>query len=250
MGIIKDNMKKVISAAVILTLAICGFAVYFLNEDKSERVATNMKSEEADQITEETDTENSIKNNEEEKAAEENEQAKVDEVSNVKVEEKKEQPKENVQQSEKPKETPKANENAKTQQTQQTQKEPSKPAVQSQKPANKVTTYTSKGLGISFDFPGNWNGKYVIKDNGDELFVYMKHSRNNEGLGLLFIITSHVEDAQFLDTIYGINKEQTLIGKKLVVGGPTDYRMIENDPLEKQYREMSSQCQEVLRTLR
>ena len=91
MGIIKNNMKKVISAAVILTLAICGFAVYFLNGDKSERVATNMKSEEADQITEETDTENSIKNNEEEKAAEENEQAKVDEVSNVKVEEKKEE---------------------------------------------------------------------------------------------------------------------------------------------------------------
>ena len=78
----------------------------------------------------------------------------------------------------------------------------------------------------------------------------MKHSRNSEGVGLLFIITSHVESGQFMDTIYGINKEQTLNGKKLVVGGPTDYPMIENDPLEKQYREMLSQRSEVLKTLR
>lgn len=209
MGIIKNNMKKVISAAVILTLAICGFAAYFLNEDKSERVAANMESKELDSITEETDEDNSIENKDEEKAAEENKQAKVDETSNAKVEEKKEEPKENVQQSEKPKETPKANENPKThqtQQTQQTQKQPSKPAAQPKKPANKGTTYTSKGLGISFDLPGNWNGKYVIEDNGDELAVYMKHNKNNRGLGLLFEITSHVEHAQFLDTIYGINK--------------------------------------------
>ena len=245
MGIIKDNMKKIISAAVILTLSICGAVAYFFIGDKSERVATNIKNEDVDSVVEKIESEDS-----DEKKDEENKQAKVDEASNAKVEEKKEEPKENVQKSEKPKETPKANENAKTQQTQQTQKEPSKPAVQSQKPANKVTTYTSKGLGISLDFPGNWNGKYVVKDNGDELFVYMKHSRNSEGVGLLFIITSHVESGQFMDTIYGINKEQTLNGKKLVVGGPTDYPMIENDPLEKQYREMLSQRSEVLKTLR
>ncbi len=244
MGIIRGNKKKIISVALVLIFTVCGFTLYFLNGNKSERVAANMKSEEADQITEGTDTKNIIKDNEQEKAAEENQQAKVNEVSNVKVEEKKEEAKDNVQKSEKPNETPKNNKN------QQTQKEPSKPAVQSQKPANKVTTYTSKGLGISFDFPGNWNGKYVIKDNGDELFVYMKHSRNNEGLGLLFKITSHVEDAEHMDTIYGISKEQTINGKKLAIGGPTDYRMIENDPLEKQYREMSSQRNEVLRTLR
>lgn len=242
MGIIKDNMKKIISAAVILTLSICGAVAYFFIGDKSERVATNIKNEDVDSVVEKIESEDS-----DEKKDEENKQAKVDEASNAKVEEKKEEPKENVQKSEKPKETPKANENVKTQQTQQ---QPSKPAVQSQKPANKVTTYTSKGLGISLDFPGNWNGKYVVKDNGDELFVYMKHSRNSEGVGLLFIITSHVESGQFMDTIYGINKEQTLNGKKLVVGGPTDYPMIENDPLEKQYREMLSQRSEVLKTLR
>ena len=78
----------------------------------------------------------------------------------------------------------------------------------------------------------------------------MKHSRNDEGLGLLFIITTNAEDAPFLDAIGRINKEQTLNGRKLFVGGPTGYSMIENDPLEKQYREMLSQRSEVLRTLR
>lgn len=235
-NMIRGNLKKIIGIALILTLAIGGTVIYLISEEKAEMVAANINSEESDLITEE-------------EPIEENIEEPVEEQKPVKVEEKTQAQEENTAKVDNDKETQKVNEQPKKQESQK-QKEQSKPAVQPKKQANKGTTYTSKGLGISFDLPGSWNDKYVIKDTGNELKVFMKHSRNDEGLGLLFIITSDLEMGQFMDTIYGINKEQTLNGKKLVVGSPTDYKMIPNDSLEKQYREMLSQSKDVLRTLR
>jgi hypothetical protein len=128
----------------------------------------------------------------------------------------------------------------------------SKPKQQ-EKPVNKgPVTYKSSGLGISFDMPRSWENNYVIKDNGTEIKVYMKHERNSEGAGYLFTITSNIHDysdGMYLDSIDG-EKKKTINGRQYLVGGPLDFRMDDNDPRVKTYKSMVRECGAVLKTLR
>jgi hypothetical protein len=118
----------------------------------------------------------------------------------------------------------------------------------------KPITYTSKGVGISFDMPASWANKYTIKDNGTQVVVYMKREQNlGTGDGCLFIITSNIEDygkGSFLDSVAGINKITVVNGKNYLVGPPTDCRIELGDPDQDTYKTMTHQISQVLKTLR
>lgn len=113
-------------------------------------------------------------------------------------------------------------------------------------------TYKSTGLHIAFDMPRSWEDNYVIKDNGKEIRVYMKHEQNDIGAGYLFTITSDIHDynnGMDLDSIGG-EKKKNINGKQYLVGGPLDFRMDDNDPRVKTYKSMVRECSGVLKTLR
>lgn len=233
----RKNLKKVIGISIILVIAISGVAVYALNKENADEISLNadINSEEGNIIDEEP------------APAKEEESPKVEEVINQQPEEKSDTVKED---------TPKVNNNKEVQKVNEEPKEIPKKEKESKEnkvTVNKSVTYTSKGLGISFDIPGNWTDKYLINDDGKEIRVYMKHNTNSRGGALLFIITNDLtayNNGDLIDTIGGLNKEVTINNKKYLVGGSTDCSIDANDQAINLYREMLSQRKEVLLTLR
>lgn len=229
----RKNLRKVVVIVIILVIAISGATVYALNKKNVDEISLNadMNSEEGNIIDEEP------------APAKEEESIKVEEVISQQPEEKSNTVKED---------TPKVNSNNK--QVQEVNEKPKEiPNKENKVAVNKSITYTSKGLGISFDIPGNWKDKYLINDNGKKISVYMKHNTNSQGGALLFIITSDLtayNNGDFIDTIGGLNKEITISDKKYLIGGPTDCSVGANDPDIKLYKEMLSQRKDVLLTLK
>lgn len=235
LSLCRKNLKKVIGISIILVIAISGVAVYALNKENTDEKSLNadINSEEYNVIDEEP--------------AKEEESPKVEEVINQQPEEKSDIVKED---------TPKINNNKEVEKVNEEPKEISKKEKESKEnkvAVNKSVTYTSKGLGISFDIPGNWKDKYLVNDDGKEIRVYMRHNTNSQGGALLFIITSDLtayNNGDLIDTIGGVNKEITINNKKYFIGGPTDCSVDANDPAIKLYKKMLSQRKDVLITLK
>lgn len=227
----RKNLKKAMGISIILVIAISGAAVYALNKENAD-----INSEEGNIIDEEP------------VPAKEEESPKVEEVINQQPEEKSDIVKEDTPKvNNNNKEVQKVNEKPKEIPNKENKSKENKVAV------NKSVTYTSKGLGISFDIPGNWKDKYLVNDDGKEIRVYMRHNTNSQGGALLFIITSDLtayNNGDLIDTIGGVNKEITINNKKYFIGGPTDCSVDANDPAIKLYKEMLSQRKDVLITLK
>ncbi|WP_143315489.1 Ig-like domain-containing protein [Clostridium sp. HBUAS56017] len=138
-------------------------------------------------------------------------------------------------------------------QTNEGNKSSNKDTIQNEKSVNnKTITYSSKGLGVSFDMPASWENNYIVKDDGIQITVYMKHEDNDNGSAWLFTISSDMHDfsnGDNLDNIYdGIHR--TINGKQYLVGGPTDIGLSENDSKFKLYQTMKKDCSNIIKSLR
>lgn len=229
---IKKHIKLIIA---VLTVAILTAAIFVIGKtnnstsDSSESYLAEkeVEEEEVDKVEEQSDEQEESESKEDEKVEESESVPTTNTEVSKSVENKEEVKTKEV-------ETKKENTEAK------------------KKP--EAMTYTSKSSNFSFVIPAKWQDKYFIKDDGTTLSVYMKHKDNlSMGSGLLFIITSDLERynyGDFLDTIGGISKHTTLNGKEYLIGGPTDFRINEGDPLEGRYKEMIQERTSVLETLK
>lgn len=103
-------------------------------------------------------------------------------------------------------------------------------------------TYTSDNLGITFNVPDSWKGKYDVIEEDGKVSVYMKHKDNNMGIGLLFIIKKQgIDEYEVLNSIDGKDSVD-VNGETLIVGGPTGYCMEDGDSLIPTYNQMVGEC--------
>lgn len=120
-------------------------------------------------------------------------------------------------------------------------------------PDNTKITYQSKNFGLEFDMPSSWKDKYYISENENTIRVSMKHDKNDEGYGLLFLITQDFnayDNGNCIDIIGTIDVFQEINGVKYLVGGPTGYGLNFDDPQTALFDTMTSQREDVLKTLR
>ncbi len=90
-------------------------------------------------------------------------------------------------------------------------------------------TITSASLGIAFDVPASWAGKYRVDEGDGYLIVYFKPSEPiDDGMGKFFTILTKTseDDAGFFD-----NEEEIEInGVTYLVGMPTDVTYSQENP--------------------
>lgn len=240
--------KVIIGCSIAAIVLVSGLGVYAMNTTGKEDISS-VKTVENDATTEEKQNQD------------------ADSVQKPKVDKNKTVQQEKVTEN-KPNDTVNINTQSNTENT-QNQPVQSKPTeqvkpksnesttkkenVQQKQAANKPITYTSKGLGISFDMPGDWANKYVVKDNGESIHVFMKNSGVNDGRGLLFTITSNITDynnGSMLDSVPGVDKTMVIKGRKYLLGAPTGCVVEVGDPDEGLYKNMSHQISQVLKSLR
>lgn len=242
------NGKIVLGCCALVIIVACGGVVYAVNKiDGNNEILCEVEEDEVDE---------EVAKPEEVETLSETTQPPI--IEEVKPEEtaNKEEPsvinenqKENVEVNE--------NQSEPVKQKEEPKKQPANSTSQQSKPEPKQTnnnpiSYTSSGLGITFDMPASWRDKYYIEDTGSIVKIYTKHSQNNIGCGLLITITSDGEscgNGEYLDTIGG-EKAKNINGKTYYVGGPLDFRMEEDDSLVEVYRNMIQQRESVVKSLR
>jgi hypothetical protein len=237
------HKKIIIGCSICAVILVSGFGVYVINTVGKEDISSEQKVE--DNITNENTSDENVKEKEKQPV----DQPKVDENK----------PNDTTNTNAQNNADSRRNKSTQSQQVEQTkskrnEKNTKKQNVQEKQVSNKPITYTSKGLGLSFDMPTSWVNKYVIKDNGTEISFYMNHDSSlGEGDGLLFIITSDINDYDkggLLDTIADIKKIKEIKGKKYLVGGPKDCRIEKGNPDKDTYITLVQQVPQVLKSLR
>jgi len=112
--------------------------------------------------------------------------------------------------------------------------------------------YENKQLGFSLTIPGNWTGKYTIKETADGIGVYFKPvnpDSTTEGYGLLFgILKESAADAGILD-IFGESRTFKAKGIKYIIYFPTDVNFDENHQEFQDFMNFKTQVDDVVKTI-
>jgi hypothetical protein len=230
--------KLIIGCSIAAIVLVSGMGVYAINTTGKE----------------DTSSEKTVEDN---AATEENSNQDADSVQKASIEETQPNQQEKVYEN-KPSDTEniqnKSEQSKPREQVKQKSNESvnKKEHVQQKQASNNSITYTSKGLGISFDMPASWANKYDIQDSGTEVMVISKCIDNNIGSGFLFLITSdlnaYAEGSQLNPILGDIHKN--INNKKYLIGGPTDTKFWEKDPNFNAYKIMQKECVNVLKSLR
>ena len=242
------NGKIILGCCALVIIVACGGVVYAVNKiDGNNEILCEVEEDEVDEDVAKPKEVETLSETTQPPIIEE---VKPEETANKEPSVINENQKENVEVNENQSEPVKQKEEPKKQTVNQNP-QPSNP-----NPTlvvdNTPITYTSSGLGITFDMPASWKDKYYIEDTGSTVKIYTKHSQNNIGCGLLVTITSDGEscgNGEYLDTIGG-EKVKNINGNTYYVGGPLDFRMGEDDPLVEVYKNMIQQRGSVVKSLR
>ena len=103
------------------------------------------------------------------------------------------------------------------------------PTGQSAAPAGAFEEVVSACLGVAFDVPSAWSGKYRVEEGDNYLAVYFRPSAPiAEGVGNLFsiVLKTSEEDAYMLDN----SVEIAIDGETYIFGTPTDVPYQQQDP--------------------
>ena len=117
--------------------------------------------------------------------------------------------------------------------------------------SNNFYKYENNKLGFSFTLPASWNGKYIIKEAPEGIYVLFKPvSTDTEDLGLLFsVVKSNPENDAPLDNI-GEPRYFEAKGIKYEVGGPRDIGFPETHKEFKNYIELKNEAKDVIKTIK
>lgn len=116
-----------------------------------------------------------------------------------------------------------------------------------------LITYNSEALKIAFDMPASWEGKYRVVEREDTLSVYyISDYESSAGYGRLFAISKlkDEDDVGFYDSVPGVEKVQTINGTKFVLGAPTDFPFLQEDPNFNDFMSTNKEVPQVLKSLR
>jgi len=114
--------------------------------------------------------------------------------------------------------------------------------------------YENKNLGFSFTIPASWSGKYAIKETADGIHVYFKPATpgnpDTQGNGFLFgIVKESTVNADHFDTV-GQPRTFEANGVKYIVGGPTGVTFSDSDPEWGNFKNISNQVKDVVKTIK
>ncbi|MEW8956998.1 hypothetical protein [Clostridium sp.] len=114
--------------------------------------------------------------------------------------------------------------------------------------------YVSRNLGFSITFPSSWTNHYRVEESSDGIMVFFKPKEKPltyKGEGWLFSITKKTgdKDKEYYDSV-GPAKTFQVNGVTYLIGGPTDFPLLEDHPELNKFHEMMKERPKVVTTIK